>query len=173
MQKQLVMTIIGKDRTGLVESLARLISDNCGNWLESRMCRLGGEFAGILRIEVPDEMEQKLIQALRALYSDGLTLIIRPGESTPATGPTRSASLSMVGLDRPGIIYQISAALARNKINVEELESQCFSAPMSGETMFSAMARLQIPESCIEEELRRELEKIGGELMIDISFAEN
>ncbi len=173
MQKPLVMTIIGKDRTGLVEVLARLIADNHGNWLESRMCRLGGEFAGILRVGVPEEMEQKLIQALRALYSEGLTLIIRPDDSGVVAGPARSASLSIVGLDRPGVIYQISAALSRHGINVEELESECFSAPMSGETMFSAMARLQIPESCMEEEIRRELEKIGGELMADISFAKN
>jgi glycine cleavage system regulatory protein len=173
MQKPLVMTIIGRDRTGLVESLARLVTDNHGNWLESRMCRLGGEFAGILRIQVPEETEQELIQALRALYSEGLTIIIRPDNSVSVAAPTRSASLSLVGKDRPGIIYQISAALARNKVNVEQLESECFNGPMSGETMFTAMARLQIPESCVEEDLRRELEKIGGELMIDISITEH
>ena len=46
MQIPLVMTIIGPDRTGLVESVARAVADHGGNWLESRMCRLGGEFAG-------------------------------------------------------------------------------------------------------------------------------
>ena len=44
MQVPLVMTVIGKDRTGLVESLASLVAEHGGNWLESRMCRLGGEF---------------------------------------------------------------------------------------------------------------------------------
>lgn len=51
MQVSLVMTVIGKDRTGLVESIARLVAAHGGNWLESRMCRLGGEFAGILRVQ--------------------------------------------------------------------------------------------------------------------------
>jgi glycine cleavage system regulatory protein len=51
------MTIIGKDRTGLVESIARVVAENGGNWLESRMCRLGGQFAGILRIHVPVEKQ--------------------------------------------------------------------------------------------------------------------
>jgi len=173
MQKPLVMTIIGRERTGLVEALARLVTDNHGNWLESRMCRLGGEFAGILRVQVPEEMEQELIQALRALYSEGLTLIVRPDNFIPVAEATRSASLSLVGQDQPGIIYQISAVLARNKVNVEQLESECFSGPMSGETMFTAMARLKIPESCVEEDLRRELERLGNELMIDISITEN
>ena len=55
MKVPLVMTIIGPDRTGLVESVARVVAEHGGNWLESRMCRLGGEFAGILRIELPVE----------------------------------------------------------------------------------------------------------------------
>jgi glycine cleavage system regulatory protein len=173
MQNLLVMTIIGKDRTGLIETLARHIADNKGNWLESRMCRLGGEFAGILRVQVPEENEKKLIQAFREMHSGGLTVIIRPDEAAASTGPTKSASLSLIGQDRPGIIYQISSALANQNINVEELESERFSAPMSGEMIFTAMARLQIPESCAMAELRKELEAIGGELMVDISFTEN
>ncbi len=172
MQNQLVMTIISKDRTGLVESLARLIADHGGNWLDSRMCRLGGEFAGILRIDVPKEREQALVQALQALHSEGLNIVVRTDETTSSAEATKSASLSLVGHDRPGIIYQISSALAHQNINVEELETQCYSAPMSGEMIFEAMARLQIPASCVIAELRKELEEIGSELMVDLAFAE-
>ncbi len=172
MQNPLVMTIIGKDRTGLVESIARLIADNGGNWLESRMGRLGGEFAGILRIHVPKDREQTLLQALRTLDSEGLTVVVRPDEAAAAAGQAKSATLNLIGHDRPGIVYQISAALANHDINVEELKTECFSAPMSGEMTFTAMARLKMPETCDIAGLRRELEKIGGELMVDISFAE-
>jgi len=172
MQNPLVMTVISKDRTGLVESLARLIADHGGNWLDSRMCRLGGEFAGILRIDVPKEREQALVQALQSLHSEGLNIVVRPDETASSAEAAKSASLSLVGHDRPGIIYQISAALAHQNINVEELETQCYSAPMSGEMIFEAMARLQIPSSCVISELRKELEGIGSELMVDIAFAE-
>ena len=173
MQKLLVMTVIGGDRTGLVESLARLIADNHGSWLESRMCRLGGEFAGILRVEVPEDREQILTHALRGLQSEGLTVTIRSDEKAVSTGRAKSASFTLVGQDRPGIIYQISSALARHNVNFEELESRQFSAAMSGEMIFTATARLQIPESCAIAELRRQLEEIGAELMVDISFTES
>ena len=172
MQNPLVMTIMGKDRTGLVESLARLIADNGGNWLESRMCRLGGEFAGILRIHVPKDKEQMLVQALHALQSEGLAVIIRPDETISPAGQAKGASLNLIGQDRPGIIFQISSVLANHNINVEELETQCFSAPMSGEMIFTAIARLQIPASCVMADVRKELEEIGGELMVDVSFTE-
>jgi glycine cleavage system regulatory protein len=170
MQKTLVMTVMGKDRTGLVESLARLLADQGGNWLESRMCRLGGEFAGILRASAPEDRIQTLVRSIQSLHSEGLTVIIHRDEATPLTGPTKTATLSLVGHDRPGIIYQISAALAHQNINFEELETECSSAPMSGETIFKAVARLQIPETCAISELRKELEEIGSELMVDISF---
>jgi glycine cleavage system regulatory protein len=170
MQKTLVMTIVGKDRTGLVESLARLIADHGGNWLESRMCRLGGEFAGILRASAPEDRIQLLIGALEALQSEGLAVIIRRDEAQASQGPTKEATLSLIGHDRPGIIYQISAALANQNISFEELETECSSAPMSGEMFFKAVARLQIPATCDISALRKELEGIGSELMADISF---
>lgn len=170
MQRTLVMTIMGKDRPGLVESLARIIADHGGNWLESRMCRLGGEFAGILRASAPEDKAHTLSASLQELHSKGLTVIIRRDEVPPSSGPTKTATLSLVGHDRPGIIYLLSAALANQNINVEELETECASAPMSGEMIFKAVAKLQIPEGCAISELRKELEEIGSELMVDISF---
>jgi glycine cleavage system regulatory protein len=170
MQKKLFLTLMGKDRTGLVESLARIIADHGGNWLESRMCRLGGEFAGILSASVPEDRLQALSTSLQRLHSEGLTIVIRHDKPSAAPSPTKTATLNLVGHDRPGIIYHLSAALANQRINVEELETECSSAPMSGEMIFKAMAKLQIPDGCAISELRKELEEIGSELMVDISF---
>ena len=166
------MTIIGPDRTGLVESVARVVADHGGNWLESRMCRLGGEFAGILRIELPVEKRQTLLGALQALQSRGLTVVVRPDEAAAAATHGRQARLEIVGHDRPGIVRQITHALARASVNVEEFSSECVSAPMSGETLFKAAARLQLPERCDLAALKKDLEKIAADLLVDVSFAE-
>ena len=173
MQVPLVMTIIGPDRTGLVESVARVVAEHGGNWLESRMCRLGGEFAGILRIELPVEKRQALIDALQTLQGRGLTVVVRPGEPSAAAATVgRQARLEIVGHDRPGIVRQITGALAGAGVNVEEFSSECVSAPMSGELLFRANARLQLPEGCNVAALKTELEKIAGDLLADITFAE-
>ena len=55
MQKQLVVTVIGTDKPGIVESLADVITQQQGNWLGSSMSELAGQFAGILHVTVPDE----------------------------------------------------------------------------------------------------------------------
>jgi glycine cleavage system regulatory protein len=172
MQNPLVMTIIGKDRTGLIESLSGLVAEHGGNWLESRMCRLGGEFAGILRIDVPKENERALVESLQRLQAVGLKVVVCPDPAAFPVEQSRVASLSLVGHDRPGIVHDISASLARHGVNVEELETECVSAPMSGEMLFKAVARLQLPGTERLPELRKELEKIGGELMVDITLAE-
>ena len=166
------MTVIGPDRTGLVESVARVVADHGGNWLESRMCRLGGEFAGILRIELPVEKRQMLLNALQKLQEHGLQIVVRPDEAAASATPGRQTKLEIVGHDRPGIVREITSALARANVNVEEFSSECVSAPMSGETLFKAVARLQLPDGCDDAALKTELEKIADDLLVDISFAE-
>jgi glycine cleavage system regulatory protein len=169
-QTPLVMTIIGRDRPGLVEMVADLVARHGGNWLESKMSRLGGHFAGILRIHVPAENEKALTDALRQLAGHGLTVVAHTDTSAATTGETASALLEIVGQDRPGIVRQISRALALHGVNVEELQTECVSAPMSGETLFKAQARLFIPASCAVASLRKELEKIAQDLMADVSL---
>ena len=166
------MTILGPDRTGLVESVARVVADHGGNWLESRMCRLGGEFAGILRIELPVEKRQMLLDALQALQGRGLAVVVHPDEAAASATQGRQAKLEIVGHDRPGIVRQITHVLARASVNVEEFSSECVSAPMSGETLFKAAARLQLPERCDLAALKTDLEKIADDLLVDISFGE-
>jgi glycine cleavage system regulatory protein len=168
----LVMTIISPDRTGLVESIARTVAAHDGNWLESRMCRLGGEFAGILRIEIPAAKKSALLDALQKLQANGLQILVRADQAAAAVISGKQTKLEIVGSDRPGIVLEITAALARAGVNVEEFSSEVVSAPMSGETLFKATARLQLPARCDLAALKRDLEKIAADLLVDVSFAE-
>ena len=172
MQCMLVMTVIGPDRTGLVDSIASLVTEHGGNWLESRMSRLGGHFAGILRVEVPPEKEPLLVAALKKLEARGLTVVVHPDEQKVPPPTARLCSLEIVGQDRPGIVRQISHALAGFGVNVEELHTECASAAMSGETLFKARAILSIPESCDTAQIRQQLERIAADLIVEISLAE-
>lgn len=170
MQHSLVMTVIGKDRPGLVDSIASLVAEHGGNWLGSRMSRLGGQFAGIVQVEVPAEKEQSLMKALQSLDARGLTVVVH-ADQRPAAAVRQTNILEIVGQDRPGIVRQISHTLAEFGVNVEELETECASAAMSGETLFKACAVLHVPESCNVAELRHTLEKIAADLIVEINFS--
>src|SRR5579863_21601 len=97
MQIPLVMTIIGPDRTGLVESIARAVAEQGGNWLESRMCRLGGEFAGILRVEIPAAHKPALLAALEKLKANGLQIVVRADEPPAVKTAARQTRLEIIG----------------------------------------------------------------------------
>lgn len=170
----LVMTVIGPDRPGLVELLAARVADHGGNWLESRMCRLGGQFTGILRVEVPAERQDELIQALRTLEAEGLQVILQPeGGVEVLTNPNAVlATLELVGHDRPGILRDVSGVFARNGVNVEELSSECVSAPMGGGTLFKARFAVAVPPSTRLARVQTDLEAIATDLMVDLKIAE-
>ena len=170
MPTSLVLTVIGKDRPGLVESLSQTVADHEGNWLESRMSHLAGQFAGILRASVPDAKAEALAEALEALSAEGLRVVVERSHDDD-TSELPLLSLELVGADRPGIIREVSQALARAGINVEELATECTSAPMSGETLFHATAKLRVPTGSDVEALREELERLANDLMVDLTLA--
>lgn len=171
MLTQIVLTLIGRDRPGMVDTLANTVADHGGNWLESRMCHLGGEFAGILRVELPPDREADLTAALAKLESSGLQVTVRQDKGAVAPAKV-SATIEVMGQDRPGIVRQISKALAAQRVNVEELHTERVSAPMSGEMMFQATIAVQIPADSDGEALRRELERIATDLMVEIRLGQ-
>jgi len=154
MTTYLVLTAIGEDKPGLVESLAEVIADNSGNWLESSMSQLAGKFAGILRVSVNDSEADQLISALDGI-SDQLTLVIERANSEVEIESPQTVELNLIGNDRPGIIREFSHALASLSVNVEQLSTECISAPMSSDILFKAKANLKVPVGLELELLQR------------------
>jgi len=169
--ESLVVTVIGKDRPGLVESVSAVVEEHGGSWVESRMSRLAGEFAGILRASVPADRADSLTEALEGLRSDGLRVMVERGFEE-AVEEGHVILLELIGSDRPGIVHKISEALAARGVNVDELNTECEGAPWSGGTLFKAMARLRAPKALDLDQLRERLEAIAGDLMVDISIGE-
>ncbi len=172
MSAWIVLTVIGPDRPGLVEALSQTVAEHDANWLESRMSHLAGQFAGLLRVSVPRARAAALSRALGSLESQGLRVVVQESIADELTAELRSLELDLIGQDRPGIIRDVSRALAQRGVNVEELVTCCTSAPMSGETLFQATARLRLPLDASLEELRATLERIANELMVDLNIAE-
>jgi glycine cleavage system regulatory protein len=170
--KDVVLTLLGPDRPGLVEALAAVVAEHGGNWLESRMAHLAGKFAGILRAEVPDHRLPGLVHALGGLESQGLKLVVEAAGMPPAQQGARAMDLALVGQDRPGIVREISQLLAAKGVNVEELRTDRTSAPMSGELIFTARARVFAPATVSAADLRAALERMESDLMVEIELAE-
>lgn len=167
----LIITVMAADKPGLVESLAQTIRQHGGNWLDSRMARMGGQFAGILRVEIAAENVDSLRNQLQGLTSRGISIQLAvTGAAEPAA--QQQLFLSLVGNDRPGIVHEVSAVLTRHGINVEHLETRVQPAPMSSELLFHARARLSLLPQTDTRTLRADLEDLADELMVELSDEE-
>jgi glycine cleavage system regulatory protein len=169
MRASLVLTVIGEDRPGIVEHLSQIVAAAEGNWEESRMSRLAGKFAGILRVSVDPSRADQLAQALSALEPKGLRVVVEKSAAEDA-GEYNTIALDLVGNDHPGIVRDIAHALATRGINIEELETEVSSAPMSGGELFRARAQLRTPAGIGSAELRAVLEALADDLMVDITL---
>jgi glycine cleavage system regulatory protein len=80
----LILTVIGPDRPGLVRALSEAVAARGGSWLESRMARLAGQFAGIVLVDAPESLREDL----RALEGQGLRITVQGAGAGPAVaGP--------------------------------------------------------------------------------------
>jgi glycine cleavage system regulatory protein len=168
----LVLTVIGNDTSGLVDALADPIARHGGSWDRSHMARLAGQFAGIVVVSVPDDNVTALQASLDGLNAQGLLDVqVAIASSSTEDVPTENVlRLELIGQDRPGIISEISAALATRNVSILELETNPSSAPMSGEPLFEAKATLRVPNELPLDQLRETLEDIANELMVDLDL---
>jgi glycine cleavage system regulatory protein len=157
----------------LIETISQVVASHEGNWLDSRMSQLAGKFAGIIQVGVDDQHVADLSAALKALESERLSVLIEESDRETGSGITKILQLSILGLDRPGIVHEVSQALASQAINVAEMSTNVTTAAMTGELLFNAQACIEVPESVDLYDLEERLEIIGNELAVDIDLILN
>jgi glycine cleavage system regulatory protein len=168
---EVLLTLIGPDTTGIVANLARIAAGHRGNWLDSRMMRLGGSFSGILRIALPEEdVGGFSAEASRFLEEAGFQCSIQPAPAAEAAAEGTVAELQLSGQDHPGIVHRIFDVFRQAGVNVEELSTGLQAAPWSGTPVFEAKARLFVPGSVSLDELQGQLESLAGDLLVEIQF---
>jgi glycine cleavage system regulatory protein len=150
----------------VVKAVSTAVAAHGGNWIESRMARLAGQFAGIVHVEVPSEEVKGLRDSLGGLDLAAVVVETVERESTPRV----RHHLELVGHDRPGIIRDLSQALAGRGINVVELETECVSAPWTGEIHFKAVAELCFPEGTTLDQVRADLAGLSQDLHLEIDL---
>lgn len=165
-----MLSVIGADRAGLVDALAEVVADHGGSWDRSQMTELAGVFAGVVLVRVPDERAAAWRDALVPLRERGLLEVaVRSAEGVGdlrAEAPT--SSVTVVGADRPGIVHEVSHALAELGAGIVDLRTWTESAPMAGELLFHATAVVRLPPQVTTRDLTAALEGLADDLMVDL-----
>ncbi|MCK9543049.1 MAG: amino acid-binding protein [Novosphingobium sp.] len=169
MTSRIILTVLGSDRPGLTQAIATAVTGADGNWLESRLGRLGGQYVGSVLVELPAENVARLENAVRAIDAEGLHVSLIPAGADPGRGT--ELAFELVGQDRPGIVREVTAVLAGLGVNIEDLDTGIENGAWSGERLFRAKARVTLPGDIGADAVRDALETISGEVMVDFTFA--
>lgn len=170
MTTSLVVTAIGPDRPGIVKEISDVAQRFGANWAGSRMANLAGQFAGMVHFEVPPEHADALAAALTELQSTGLKIEIEKSEGAPVPEGRRLLKLELVGHDRPGIVRDLSGALAQRGVSIEELHTEIVSGAMTAEHLFKVKAELLVPKNVSNDDVRHALEALANEMMVDVEL---
>jgi len=169
---RVVLTVTGSDRPGLTSALADAVLAAGGNWQEGHLSRLGGLYVGSVLVEIAPDQLGTLEAAIMAIDAAGLSVAVHAAGDEPET--TQSALLfELVGQDRPGIIREVSAVLARLGANIESLSSGEERGAWGGERLFRAAVRVTLPDMISPESVQAALETISSEIMVDFTFSQD
>lgn len=172
MVTSLVVTVIGPDRPGIVSLLSAKAQGFGANWAGSRMASLAGHFAGMVHFEVPPENADALAAALRGLESSELKIVIEKSGGGAVPEGRRLVKVEVVGHDRPGIVRDLSGALAQRGVSIVELHTEIVSGAMTAEHLFKVKAVLLVPKNVTNEDVRHAMEALANEMMVDLELGE-
>lgn len=168
---QLVLTVVGDDRVGLVQALADTIAANGGNWERSELAELAGAFAGIVLVDISDDHLDGLTAALQRV--DGMLHVTShaPTAPTRATGENPQAmTFGILGNDRPGIVRDVTAAITAHAMSIDSFTSRTREAPMAGGTLFEAAVAVRVPSDADTAAIVQSLERLADEIQVDLTL---
>jgi glycine cleavage system transcriptional repressor len=170
MQKNFVLTVTGPDRIGIVERVTGLLFGQGGNVETSRMARLGGEFAILMLVSMPEDRIAGLDADLEALAAEGYKLT-----TTATRGPHAGAHpdwlpyrIDVEGADHEGIIHEVARYLSERGINIESIDSETTPAPVSGSPLFAMSAQVVAPPTLAGPGWEAGLQEIADRMNLEI-----
>ena len=170
-----VMSAIGEDRPGIVADLAELIYDCDGNLEDSRMARLGSEFAVLLLASGQGaDLEQRLAAGCKRLeWEKRLTVFLRRVEGPPlAASPERQLVCTVTGIDKAGIVARVARTIASHGLSVRDLRSDVRYASNAGTPIYTLRLAIAAPADFAVEALRTDLEQVAMDLGLELSLDE-
>lgn len=164
-----VLTIIGADRTGLVEALSEVVADHGGSWERSHVTELAGIFAGVVLVRIPRDRADAFREALVPLQEHGLLdVTLRPAVGAEPPAEAVTVGFEVVGADRVGIVREVSHALSSLGVGIVDLRTWTESAPMAGDLLFRAAGVVRLPDGVDRWDLAGALEDLADDLVVDL-----
>lgn len=165
------VTIIGKDRPGIVAGATEVLYRLGCNIEDSSSTMLGGEFAMILIVSHEKPFtKSRLLEEFKA-FGDSMqvSVFVRTMSKSEIRQEAPTGELCMVsvyGSDRPGIVYRVTKELADRNINISDMNTKLIGTAEN--PVYIMMLEAVLPDGMEIEEVSLLLEKLKKELNVEI-----
>jgi glycine cleavage system transcriptional repressor len=169
---EFAVTAIGRDRPGIVAEISGALYELRGNLEDSRMAILGGHFAVMLIVALPEEvgrerLEARLAESRERLGLDALT--VNPVGHLARESASATHVVSVYGADHPGIVHTVTSTLAERGVNVTDLQTKVAGAPES--PFYVMLIEVALGEASAAE-VTEALARAGDAAEVEITLSE-
>jgi glycine cleavage system transcriptional repressor len=168
-----LLTAFGKDRPGMVAGMSQAVFSLGGNIEDATMTRLGGEFTMMLVTSFPaGSAAAKLDKSFRALEKKlGLEITAKSIPQSLAQRPKQDQPkylISVYGTDRPGIVHQVTQALAKRKVSITDLQTKVIGP--AAKPVYVMLVEIQVPANLDMDDLRTDLDQLHQDLQVEMTL---
>ena len=171
MSQYLVISAIGNDRPGIVNSVSQMIVERKGNITSSRMMAMGGEFSLMLMVEGDSKIIEQIQSALPDMESSlGLTIVSKHTQANRQATERVPCNIHVVSMDHPGIVQQIADFFSSRDVNIEEMNTDTYPAAHTGTQMFALNMVVSLPAELKVAPLREKFIDFCDAINLDASM---
>lgn len=168
----LVLSAIGPDRPGIVDEVTEFLLRHRCSLEDSRMAILGGEFALVVLV-VGQPGDITAVREGFPPFANEHGMVGTAKETKPTTAAAEQGfvpfQVRAIGLDHEGIVHHIAHTLRELGANIESVETQSTSAPVSGAPMFALTMRIAVPARISPSQLQERMQATGDEVNVDLT----
>ncbi|MBN1621420.1 MAG: ACT domain-containing protein [Endomicrobiales bacterium] len=172
-RKKVAISVLGKDRPGIVSSITRVLYETGCNIEDSSMTQLRGEFAMILLVELTSKLKPQVLfgklkrQAGRLKLSASMR-ILSSGEGKREKSKGKPYIISVFGADKPGIVYKVSSFLSKNRINITDVQTNI--SKSNNKSTYIMLLEVDLPAKLSAKTIQNRLKDIANNLKVSINI---
>ena len=171
--KKVILTVLGQDRPGIVADVTGVLFHAKCNIEDSSMTILEGEFAMLLVVSLPEKMTSAELKEIFAplLKSANLDLSIKTfaeGVLKDMVPEPKNYVISVIGADKPGIVYHIAKLLAGHDANITDVETKRIGK--GDRVVYAMILESNVPVNVKIPELEAEFQELGKKLSVEITI---
>lgn len=166
--KTLVLTVLGPQHPEGLEAILQAVADAGCSIQQSRMMALGSEMALFMLLSGDWSHFARLESGLPAIAKRHDLLVQSRQSMAPDPEQDRLPySVEVIGLDRPGIVHELTGFFTAEGVEIIELHTSGYQAPRTGSAMCALHMTLSVPADLHLAALRERFMELCDRLNLD------